>query len=71
MSMPMIPETRLGIDVEVLADEGRWLPGTLEHWRREGDRWQGWVWYRTGVGETCTGWFDAGAVRHHASSRRQ
>ena len=50
MSIPTIPETRLGIEVEVLANEGRWWPGTLEHWRRRGDRWQGWVWYTTGVG---------------------
>jgi hypothetical protein len=41
MSEPMIPATRLGIEVEVLVD-GRWWPGTLEHWRRNGDRWEGW-----------------------------
>ena len=56
MSMPMIPETRLGIEVEVLADEGRWWPGTLEHWWQRAGRWEGWVWYKTGPGETRIGW---------------
>lgn len=62
--MTMTPGTRLGIEVEVHANEDRWWPGHLEHWRqRDGGRWEAWVRYSTGVGETRLGWFDAGDVR--------
>jgi hypothetical protein len=29
--MKMTPETRLHVDVEVLADQGQWWPGVIEH----------------------------------------
>lgn len=61
--MPMTPETRLGIEVEVLADEGRWWPGSLEHWRHRQGGWEAWVRYRTGIGETRLGWFAVDSVR--------
>ena len=60
--MKMIPTTRLGIEVEVHV-ENAWWPGDLEHWRRRGDRWEAWIRYSTGVGETRIGWFDAHEIR--------
>jgi hypothetical protein len=60
--MKMIPTTRLGIEVEVNVDE-TWWPGHLEHWRQSSGRWEAWIRYSTGVGETRIGWFDAEAVR--------
>lgn len=67
--MKMTPETRLFIEVEVLADQGRWWPGVVEHWRERGGRREGWVRYSTGVGETRIGWFDAGALRECPATR--
>lgn len=59
----MIPETRLHLEVEVLADQGKWWPGTLEHWRQRNGRWEAWVRYSTGVGDTRIGWFAAEDLR--------
>jgi hypothetical protein len=59
----MIPGTRLFIEVEVLDDQSKWWPGTVEHWRQRGNRWEAWVRYSTGVGETRIGWFDAEVLR--------
>ena len=60
--MKMIPTTRLGIDVEVNVDDV-WWPGHVEHWRQRSGRWEAWVRYSTGVGETRIGWFDSDFVR--------
>ncbi len=60
--MKMIPTTRLGIEVEVNVDDA-WWPGDLEHWRQRDGRWEAWIRYSTGVGETRIGWFDADAIR--------
>ena len=68
--MSMTPENRLGLDVEVYANEGRWWPGHLEHWRQVDGRWEAWVRYSTGVGETRIGWFAAEDVRPQHSNRR-
>jgi hypothetical protein len=57
-----LPENRLWIDVQVLVD-GTWWPGALEHRRRRDGRWEGWVRYTTGLGETRLGWFDCQQLR--------
>lgn len=60
---PMTPTTRLGIDVEVHVDD-TWWPGTLEHWRQTADgRWDGWVRYSTGIGQTRIGWYNQEQIR--------
>ncbi len=64
----MTPGPRLNIEVEVHAHEGRWWPGSLEHWRQRDGRWEAWVRYSTGVGETRIGWFDAGDLRQRRVS---
>ena len=61
--MSMTPHTRLGIEVEVPADDGHWWPGFLEHWRQRDGHWEGWVRYSTGVGQTHIGWFPAEELR--------
>lgn len=63
--MTMLPTNRLAIEVEVCVD-GTWWPGDLEHWRQTDDRWEGWVRYSTGVGETRIGWFAAELIRQTA-----
>ena len=60
--MRMVPVERLDIDVEVRHD-GRWHAGVLEHWRRDGDRWRGFVRYSVGVGMTHIAWVDQGGIR--------
>jgi hypothetical protein len=54
----------------VRPDRERWpeyadqeWPGLVGAWRRKADRWEAWVQFRTGMGETRGGWFDAGQVR--------
>lgn len=59
----MTPHTRLFTEVEVLAHQGKWWPGTVEHWRDRNGRREAWVRYSTGIGETRIGWFDSDAVR--------
>lgn len=55
--MKMTPETRLHVDVEVLADRGQWWPGVIEHLRERGGQREAWVRYSTGVGELRLRWF--------------
>lgn len=59
---PMTPTTRLDTDVEVHVDD-TWWPGTLEHWRQRDDRWEGWVRYSTGIGQTRIGWYGRMDIR--------
>ena len=40
-----------------------WHDGTLEAWRRDGDRWRGYVRWSVGVGMRRLGWVDASAIR--------
>jgi hypothetical protein len=54
---------RLDNDVHVLHDDGRWYPGTLEHWRCDHFRWRGFVRYRLAGGVTLVGWFDQDHIR--------
>lgn len=58
----MTPTTRLDIFVQVRAN-GEWHEGFLEHWRRCGDRWEGFVRYTVGVGQTHIRWFDQDNLR--------
>ena len=62
MSSQMTPSTRLDIEVEVLFDDV-WWPGSLEHWRKAGDRWEGRLRWSTGVGQNRLGWFDQELLR--------
>lgn len=65
--MAMTPGSRLDLEVEVRALEGRWWPGWVEHWRQRDGRWEAWVRYSTGVGEMRIGWFRAADVRPAAA----
>lgn len=58
----MTPATRLDVDVEVLVND-TWWPGVLEHRRQAGDRWEGFVRWSTGPGETRIGWYDCEQLR--------
>ena len=49
-------------EVEVLR-EGTWRPGFLEHWRKDGDRWEADVRYTVGIGQTHVAWVDENMVR--------
>lgn len=52
----MAPANRLDVPVEVHVD-GQRLPGFLEHRRRRGETWEGFVRWSTAPGETRIGWF--------------
>lgn len=54
--MPMTPEHRLDVEVEVLVD-GTWHPGFLEHRRPAGDQWEGFVRWSSAPGENRIGWY--------------
>lgn len=51
-------QRRLEVLVEVLDSDGFWHEGFFKHWRRDGDRWSGFVRYSVGVGMTHIGWCD-------------
>ena len=53
--------------VEVLHD-GRWLPGWLEAYRRDGDKWRACVRYSAGVGMQYVQWRGEADVRPASSS---
>ena len=55
MTARMVPATRRDIDVQVLVDD-TWYDGNLEHWRRDGDRWTGFVRWSRGPGMNHIGW---------------
>jgi hypothetical protein len=59
----MTPETRLHVDVEVLADRGQWWPAVIEHVRERGGQREAWVRYSTGVDELRLGWFGLDKLR--------
>ncbi len=54
--------------VEVLADDGRWYPGELLAYRRQGDAWSGWVHLAVGVGSTYVGWLPEDRLRRHGAA---
>lgn len=58
----MTPETRLDIPLQVLVD-GVWHDGFLEHWRKRGDRWEGYIRWTTGVGAIFIRWIDQDEIR--------
>lgn len=49
-------------EVEVLW-AGAWCFGTLHEWRREGERWVGWVRFNVTPGENRIGTFDQDLIR--------
>jgi hypothetical protein len=61
----MTSETRLHVDVEVLADRDQWWPGVVEHVRERGGQREAWVRYSTGVGGLRLGWFGLNELREH------
>ena len=58
----MTPANRLDVPVEALV-EGVWHPGFLEHRRRRGDTWEGFVRLTEAPGETRIGWFGYDELR--------
>lgn len=52
--------------VEVQMDDGIWVPGSLEAYRKVEGVWSGFVRYTLAAGATQSGWFEEGRVRGHA-----
>lgn len=48
--------------VEVWSGQ-RWVPGTLEVWRRDPAGWVGYVWWREAAGLQHVGWLPADRLR--------
>jgi hypothetical protein len=53
-----VPGNRIDAPVLVQHEKDVWHPGFLEHWRRRGDRWEGFVRYTAGVGMQHIAWVD-------------
>jgi hypothetical protein len=49
--------------VQVRLDDGIWVPGELEVYRKVEGAWSGRVRYSIAGGEHCTGWFEEGRIR--------
>lgn len=50
-------------EVRVQLDDGLWVPGWLEAYRKVEGVWSGFVRYTLGVGKTHIGWFEEGRIR--------
>lgn len=51
--------------VEVQMDDGIWVPGFLEAYRKVEGVWSGYVRYSLGRDATHLGWFEEGRIRGH------
>ncbi len=53
--------------IQVLVDD-HWYDGELEAYRRDGDRWLGWVRWSLSPGAQHIGWYDADHLRQPEAS---
>lgn len=60
--MSMTPANRLDLPVEIRIGD-QWHPGFLEHRRRRGNVWEGFVRWSESPGETRIGWYSYDDLR--------